>query len=180
MKDLTFKGILAKTTVVHTVTYFLIGLTAYSLFDYSRDFSDPALKLLMRATDDPMVKAGVLFQPIRGLLFGIVFFLLRNVFFEQRYGWLKMWTSLAVIGILSTFAPAAGSIEGFIYTQIKPRAMAGGMIEVLLQSFILSMLTWIWVCRPVGKWFGRIGVFLFTAAIILPVLGLITERLLAT
>ena len=177
MKDLTLKGVAVKTAVVHTVTYFLVGLAAYSLFDYSRDFADPALKLFMRQTDDPLVRAGVLFQPIRGLLFGTVFFLLRNVFFAQKYGWLKMWISLVVIGILSTFAPATGSIEGLIYTQMKPGTMAGGMLEVLLQSFLLSVLTWLWVSRQPGRWFGRVAVILFSLSIIFPALGLMAAKL---
>ena len=67
--QLTLGGIAARTVVVHTVTYFAVGFTAFKLFHYSKKFADPALSSLMRQTDDPLVQAGVLFQPIRGILF---------------------------------------------------------------------------------------------------------------
>jgi len=75
-KKLTLWGIVAKTTVIHTLTYFAIGLIAFALFNYSARFADPALSSFMRGADDPLVQAGVLFQPIRGALFGFVFYLL--------------------------------------------------------------------------------------------------------
>jgi hypothetical protein len=91
----TIWEIVARTAVVHTLTYFAIGLIAYSLFDYSARFADPALNSLMRQTDDPLVQAGVLFQPIRGVLFGLVFYLLRDVLFRQKNGWLVMWITFS-------------------------------------------------------------------------------------
>ena len=54
-KQLTLWGIIARTTVVHTLTYFAVGLIAFSLFNYSAQFSDPALSSFMRQTDDPLV-----------------------------------------------------------------------------------------------------------------------------
>ena len=82
MKQSPFTAIALKTTVVHTATYFLVGLIAFSLFDYSARFADPALRFLMRQTNDPLVQAGILFQPIRGILFGLVYYLLRDVSFR--------------------------------------------------------------------------------------------------
>ncbi len=32
-----------------------------------------------------------------------------------------MWTNLVVVGIISTFAPAPGSIEVFVYTKLTPK-----------------------------------------------------------
>src|SRR3990172_9686644 len=96
---LTFWAITLRTIVVHTVTYFFVGLLAFTLFDYSARFADPALSSFMRQTNDPLVTAGVLFQPLRGLLFGIVFYLLRDVLFRRKNGWLIMWITLVVIGI---------------------------------------------------------------------------------
>jgi len=95
--------------VVHTVTYFIVGILAYTLFDYASLFAEPGYSGFMRPTDDPLVTAGPLFQPIRGLLFGIVFYLLQDVLFGKRNGWLICWVTLVFVGILSTFAAAPGS-----------------------------------------------------------------------
>ena len=39
--QLTLWGIVARTAVVHTLTYFAVGLTAFRLFNYSTKFTDP-------------------------------------------------------------------------------------------------------------------------------------------
>jgi uncharacterized membrane protein len=171
-RKLALWGILARTTVVHTLTYFAVGLVAFSLFNYSAQFADPVLSSLMRQTDDPLVQAGVLFQPIRGVLFGLVFYLLRDVLFRQKNGWLIMWVTLVVIGIISTFGTAPGSIEGLIYTKVSTVGLWGGEVEVLSQSFLLSVLVCYWVRRPEKRWLNWALGILFFIALLLPALGL--------
>jgi hypothetical protein len=168
----TFWGIALRTIVVHTVTYFAVGLLAFTLFDYTARFADPALSSLMRQTDDPLVAAGPLFQPIRGLLFGIVFYLLREVLFRRRDGWLVMWIMLVFVGILSTFGPAPGSIEGLIYTTLPIRGQLAGLGEVLLQSLLLSVVTFAWVRSSDRKWLNWLMGILFLIVLLLPALGL--------
>lgn len=175
-KPYTLWGIVLKTTAVHTLTYFIVGLLAFSLFDYTERFADPALRLLMRQTDDPFVQAGVLFQPIRGLLFGLVFYLLRDILFRRKYGWLVMWFTLVALGIFSTFGTAPGSVEGLIYTKVSFQGLAGGMLEVLAQSFLLSVLTYYWVNNPQKRWLTWLLVVLFFIALVLPALGLIARQ----
>jgi hypothetical protein len=130
----------------------------------------------MRQTDDPLVQAGVLFQPIRGVLFGLVFYLLRNVLFRQKNGWLITWITLVVVGILSTFAPASGSIEGLIYTRPAFMSLWGGLVEILSQSFLLSVLIYYWVNHPEKRWLNWVLGILFFIALILPVLGLLARQ----
>jgi hypothetical protein len=168
--------VVAKTTVVHTVTYFAMGLVALGLFRYSKKLADPDLASTMRQTDDPLVRAGVVFQPIRGALFGCVFYMLRDVIFLRPKGWLILWATLVVIGIVSTFGPARGSIEGLIYTKHAFKGLWGGMIEVLAQSFLLSAVTYYWVNQPGETWLTWSLVGLFVIALALPALGLLASR----
>jgi hypothetical protein len=169
----SFWGITLKTIVAHTVTYFVVGLLAFNVFDYTTRFADPALGLLMRQTDDPLVAAGPLFQPIRGFLFGVVFYLLRNVLFRERDGWLRMWIMLVFVGILSTFGPAPGSIEGLIYTNLPLRGQLAGLSEVLLQSLLLSIVTYGWIRSRDRRWINWVLGVLFFIALLLPALGLL-------
>jgi hypothetical protein len=173
------RAVVLKTTVVHTLTYFIVGLIAFSLFDYSERFADPALSSLMRPTDDPLVQAGVLFQPIRGILFGLVFYLLRDVLFRQKYGWLIMWFTLITLGMISTFGTAPGSIEGLIYTKAVYEGLWGGQIEVMSQSLLLSVLTYYWVNHPGKKWLSWLFGILFFIALILPALGLLARQMMS-
>ncbi|HEU0295292.1 MAG TPA: hypothetical protein VFR47_21305 [Anaerolineales bacterium] len=178
-KSPTLWEIVSKTTVIHTLTYFVIGLIAFSLFDYSERFADPALSSLMRPTDDPLVQAGILFQPIRGVLFGLVFYLLRDVLFRQKNGWLIIWITLIVIGMISTFGTAPGSIEGLIYTKAAYEGLWGGQIEVLSQSLLFSILTWYWVNHTEKRWLSWVFGIVFFIALALPALGLLARQMMS-
>jgi hypothetical protein len=145
---LSFSVLTLKTIVAHTITYFVAGVLAYKLGGYEQSFSQPPLSYLMRPTSDRLVMAGPLFQPIRGVIFASAFYPLRSVLFAERRGWLTLWWLLLALGVLSTFGPAAGSVEGLVYTVIPPRAQILGLWEVLLQSLLFSTLLFYWVTHP--------------------------------
>jgi hypothetical protein len=108
----------------------------------------------MRPTTDPWVAAGPLFQPVRGFLFGIVFYLLRDALFVRKYGWLVMWAMLAILGIINPFGAVSGSIEGAIYLSVPLASQLGlGLIEVYTQSLLLALGTYFWVRQPGNPWF---------------------------
>lgn len=165
-----------KTTVTHTVTYFVVGLLASSILDYARFFAESSLNLMMRQTSDPWVMAGPLFQPIRGILFGIVFYLLREPLFGKKNGWLVMWGVLAVVGILGTFGPAPGSLEGFLYTVFPPSVHLKSLPEVLLQSLFLSLLLFYWVHPPQKKWLNWVMGIAFFLVMAFPAIGLLAGQ----
>lgn len=174
--QLTFWNITLRTIVIHTITYFVVGLLAYSLFNYSERFAEPPMNAFMRPTSDPIVAAGVLFQPLRGLLFGIVFYLLRNTLFTSKNGWLITWVMLVFVGIFSTFGPAPGSVEGFVYTIIPLKGQFGGLAEVLTQSLLLSILVFYWVRNPRIRWLNWGLSVLFFIVILLPILGMLASQ----
>ncbi len=169
-------GLSLKTVVVHTVTYFIAGILAYTIGDYERTFSEPPLSYLMRPTTDPWVMAGPLFQPIRGLIFALAFYPLREVLFARKAGWLFLWWLLVALGILSTFGPAPGSVEGMIYTVIPPLSQILGLWETLLQSFLLGVVLFHWVNHPEKRWLSWALGVAFTVLMILPILGLLAPQ----
>ena len=135
-----FWEIIIKTAIVHTLTYFIVGFAAFTIFNYSATLSHA--KTNMRPATDLRVRAGVLFQPIRGVLFGIILFLLRDILIAQSNGWLITWLMFVIVGILGTFAPAASSLEGLIYLKPGIGTNWGGLIEILTQSFYCRGETW--------------------------------------
>lgn len=161
-----------KTVIVHTITYFVAGLLAYTLGGYEKIFSQPPLSYLMRPTSDPMVMAGPLFQPVRGVIFALALYPLRYVLFGRSRGWLILWWLLLALGVLSTFGPAPGSVEGLIYTIIPPLDQILGLWEVLLQSLLLSVVLFYWVNHPGKPWLNRTLGIAFSMVMILPLLGL--------
>ena len=170
-----FVALALKTIVVHTVTYFVVGLPLFLIFNYSEGFMAPELVCWMRPTDDPLVRAGLLFQPIRGLIFALAFFPIREILFGKKNGWLIMWWLLVGLGILSTFGPAPGSIEGMVYT-ILPLSIST-YLEVTLQSLALSGILFFWVNNPDKRWLSWVLGILFVLLLLLTMMGLFTSNL---
>ena len=171
--EFRFPPLLLKTIVVHTVTYSLMGIIAMNALNYAEAFAAPAMASFMRQTTDPIVIAGPLFQPIRGLVFALVFYPLREVFFNKKYGWLLMWWTLVGLGILSTFGPAPGSLEGMVFTTVPITNQLTGWIEIVPQAFLLSSILWYWVRNPKKRWISWILWSIFVLFLLLLVLGLL-------
>ena len=172
----SFLPLALKTIVVHTVTYFIMGLLASTILDYGAWYAGETLRSFMRQTSDPMVMAGPLLQPIRGLLFAVVFYLLRDAFFGRKYGWLVMWVTLVIVGILSPFGPSPGSIEGMIYTILPLPMHLKGWPEVILQALFFSLLLTYWVNHPGVKWLTWLLIAVFVVIMVLPALGLLVGQ----
>lgn len=171
--DVSFTDLTVKTIVVHTATYFIMGLLAMEFMDYAHKFAQPGLLTYMRPLSDPLVAAGPLFQPIRGALFAIAFYPIREILFRKRNGWAIMWLLLVVLGILSTFGPSPGSIEGIIYTSRPLSLQIFGLPEVVLQSLFLSSILCYWVAHPGNRRLAWAMWILFAAAIVASVMGIL-------
>ena len=174
---LTLGGIVLRTVVVHTTTYMFVGAIALVAFDYPTLFAEPWFRDFFRPINDPIVMAGPLFQPIRGVLFGVVFYLLRVSLFGTKHGWVTMWIVLVVVGILSTFGAAPGSVEGLIYTTVPVSVqLGGGLLEVLVQSLLLSFGVFYWVTHPDQRWLTWGFWVTFVVTLALPAFGLLVGQ----
>ncbi len=172
IKQPTLFSLTVKAIVVHTVTYFLMGILAATLLNYAERFARPEMVCWMRPTTDPMVMAGVLFQPLRGIVFALVFFPLREQLFAKRKGWLLMWWLLVALGILAPFGPTPGSIEGLVYTVIPWTDQLLGWLEVVPQALLLSLGLWLWVRDARNRWLNWSLGIAFVIVMLLPLLGL--------
>jgi hypothetical protein len=170
-----FVDLALKTIVVHTVTYFVVGAAAYWLLDYRELHARPDMAAVMRQTTHPLVMAGPLFQPLRGLVFALAIYPVRDSVFRRPRGWLVLWWLFVALGILSTFGPAPGSIEGLIYTVIPAGRQLLGLVEVLVQTLLLAIGVVYWVEHPERRWLTRVMMVAFALVILLPVLGLVVR-----
>ncbi len=162
-----------KTIVAHTVTYFFVGILAFVTLEYSILYSDPSVVAFVRQTSDPLVTAGPLFQPIRGLLFGLLFYFLREPFFQRRNGWLLLWATLVIVGILGPFVAAPGSLEGLVYTRLPVSFQLLSLPEVVVQSFLLSGLLFYWIRNPQKRWLTWVLAIVFVLVLVFPALGVL-------
>ena len=131
-------------------------LLALTFLEYRTAFEEPVTREYMRQVSEPIVALGPALQFIRGILFAIAFYPLREILFGRRNGWLIGWLLLVTLGILSTFAAAPGSVEGLLYTKMPVSLQISGWLEVVTQALLLSAILYYWVNHPGKKWLGWI------------------------
>jgi len=146
----TFLSLAAKTAVCHTITYFIMGALAYHFLHYAELIAQPCSN--MRPMSDPLMMAGPILQPLRGVLFAAVFYFFRERLFGRKHGWLLMGWMLIALGILGTFAAPPGSMEGLIYSTVPVWMQLRGWLEIVPQALLLSALLCYWVNHPEKKW----------------------------
>jgi hypothetical protein len=162
-----------KTIIVHSVSYMLMGIIASTYLNYKEAYAVSYMACWMRQFGDPLLTAGPLFQPLRGVVFALAFYPLREVLFNKKYGWAVMWWLLVAIGILSPFGPPPGSIEGMVYTVIPIAEQVRGYLEIIPQAFLLAVGVTYWVNHRDKKWLNWILGFLFVLTVVFPILGIL-------
>jgi hypothetical protein len=174
MKEISFSSIISKTTLVHTVTYFVIGVLSFLFLDYSANYADPTVAVALRPTNHPIVTAGPLFQILRGFLFGIAFYALRDLIFPKQRGWLTLWLVLLIVGVFSPFSAAPGSIEGVVYSTLPMWFHLLSLPELIIQSFLLAYLTHYLMNHPEKKWLSIVLGTMFVVIVLLALLGILS------
>ena len=134
------KNFILKVTLIHVVTYIVCGMLSMTLFDYQSSIE----QIGMRDTNSLIVGLAPLFQIFRGFLFGIVLWMIRDVFISKKNGWLMIWIIILILGVFNTPATAPCSIEYFIYCEPvsgAAKVVFGGLIEILIQTFLFSIVS---------------------------------------
>lgn len=129
-----------QTTGAHILTYILCGIIFSTIFDYDALFAIDVVNNFMKEVGGSSTLLGPLVQVIRGLLFGVVLLLFKDIFVDKKYGWLKLWAILSIIGIINTPAPSPFSIEGIVYTKLPLEFHLKGAPEILIQTLMFSYL----------------------------------------
>lgn len=138
-RKVTFAGFALRVIVVHTVTYFVFGMIMSNLLGYAELFKQDVIKDYMLPVGDHRLLAGPFLQPIRGLIFAIGLWPLRELLIASKRGWLILWGLLVTIGILSTPAASPGSLEGIVYTRLPLSYHLIGLPEIVLQTLVFSV-----------------------------------------
>lgn len=129
-----------KTTGIHIFTYITCGIFFSVLFNYQSLFTMEGVEGFMKEVGGTSTLLGPLIQVARGILFGIVLLLFKDSFMNKKYGWLRLWAILSIIGIINTPGPSPSSIEGIVYTNIPLEFHLKGAPEIFIQTLLFSYL----------------------------------------
>jgi hypothetical protein len=149
MKNETLKEFVVfafSVILLHVMTYTIFGFVMSRVLNYEALFQQEIIQDFMLPLDTNAL-LGVAVQPTRGLLFALAIWLLREIIFEKKYGWLILWQLFLVFGILSITAAAPSSIGGVFYTKLPLWYHLIGLIEISLQTLMFSCLLVWWEKR---------------------------------
>jgi hypothetical protein len=132
-----------RVVAAHVIAYFIAGIFAMNMFNYQELFINGTLSLFMRPTTAPIVILGPCLQIIRGIIMALVLLPIRKVFTEEKYGFLKLGVLILGLSVLSTFAAAFGSVDGFIYTKLSLMEQIIGYPEAIVWIFLFTGILWI-------------------------------------
>jgi len=108
-----------QVTYAHTISYFIAGLIAVAFVDYREWWSSEYISAFYRDIDSPIVALGGGFlQLFRGIIVALILLPLRKIFFEEKYGLLKLALIIFGFSIVSTYGAVITSFEGLIYLKV--------------------------------------------------------------
>lgn len=171
----SFTSILYGTIVTHTVLRIRCGRRLRRDLSGLCNAHGPALcgPDHSRSVRSDLDGHAALSQPLRAALLAVVFYLLREVLFGKRRGWLIMWCTLAVLGILTPFSASWGGIEGMIFFNLPIWDHIVGWPEVFAQTLLLSIILTYWVDHPKSQRLRGIMGVGFILTLVLPTIALL-------
>ena len=116
----------------HTIAYFIAGIFAVVVMNYRELYATEIISSFMHPVDTPIVALGPFLQIFRGIIIALILLPLRKIFFEEKYGLLKLGLIVIGLSLLSTIGPTIGSFEGYIYTKIPYMYQILGYPEALI------------------------------------------------
>jgi hypothetical protein len=172
IEQTSFIGFVARTTILHVVTYFLFG----ALFAFYNPFHQgvhtielfPEYQFLFKPMESAWVTAGAILQIIRGpVLMGPLYYF-RSVFLGEKNGWLKLFLLMAGLTCIGAVVAGPGSLEGYFYTTLPMELHTDGLPEVLTQMFTFSYLVTFLESHKSSKKlvFGLTAVFIVIVALL--------------
>ncbi len=135
LKKLRF---IAEVTFIHLVTYILCSLVFSVLIGYEKLYAMDVANTFMSPFGGGRTLIMPLVQILRGILFGVVLLWLKPLWENGRFGWVKIWGILLLLGLVNPFLPAPASIQGLTLTQLPFSFQMALLPEVLVQSLMLS------------------------------------------
>jgi hypothetical protein len=131
-----------RVITAHTIAYFIAALFSMKLFSQEW-FLNGTLSQIMRPPTDPVGALGPSLQIIRGIIVALVLLPLRKIFTEEKQGFLKLGLLVLGLSVLSTFAAAQGSIDGFIYMKLSLMEHLIAYPVAFLWIFLFSGILWV-------------------------------------
>ncbi|MFW6238794.1 MAG: hypothetical protein ACOC5A_06130 [Halanaerobiales bacterium] len=141
-----YRGYLIRFTLLHVLTYTVIGIIFFQLQDYESAFEVQAQFKLYRPLNHPLVRGSMLIQILRGGILATLIYPFYDIFMKQRQGWLLLFTILFGLTVLGSMAMIPDFIAGINETSIFQVVLEQviGLPEITVQILLFSWLFMKW------------------------------------
>src|SRR5262245_34702216 len=144
-------GFTIRSTVLHVLTYLIIGAASYWLVARRHWVGPEALPWLRNPESEFVQRWFLPAQVIRGVILGLALFPLKNALLAMgRWGGLVIASLLLLIGLI---AGISGAIEDWVYSTTFDRGLfLAHLPEVVLQTLLYGYLLLAWQRRAERRW----------------------------
>jgi hypothetical protein len=155
----------------HTIAYFIAGIFAVVVINYRELFSTEIISLFMLPVDTPIVALGPLLQVFRGIIIALILLPLRKIFFEEKYGLLKLGLIVIGLSLLSTIGPTMGSFDGYIYTKIPYMYQILGYPEAIIYVLLFIGILYLSIKYAHKKIITILSIFIMILICLMSIMG---------
>lgn len=163
LKNSTF---IWRVTSMHMCAYLIAALFAIPILNYQELLSTELLSIYMREFSSPIVALGPILQIVNGFFIALILIRIRGSLVRVKQGWYTLFIIVAGFSIFAPQAPAPGTFEGYIYTQLPIPIHLIGLPECLLYSFLFSFGLYKWYERPGKAWNIIVSILIIVIALI--------------
>ena len=129
-----------KITFAHVVTYILCGIIFMNINNYS-EWIDTQNN--WRDASSIIYQLSFVFQILRGILYAIIILIIKDIIIGTKFGILKLFVIMIILGIINTPGTGPMSIEEFIYMVPSDEPLnvrIGGLIEIITQNLLFCII----------------------------------------
>jgi len=171
-KKTSMGGYFWKITSAHTISYFIAGAIAVTLFNYQEWWSSEYMSAIYRDIDSPIVALGGGFlQILRGIIVALILLPLRKTFFEEKYGLLKLALTIFGFSVVSTYGAVITSFEGLIYLKVPLIYHVRGIPESLIWLSLFIGILFVSIKYSHKKIITILSIIFVVLIIIMSVMG---------
>ena len=97
-------GFFLKVVFTHVITYCVCGMISYRINNY-KEWIEKNQGVNWRDKNSLIFQLSPVFQILRGILFGIVLLLIKDVIIDTNLGFLKLFVILTILGLFNVYSP---------------------------------------------------------------------------
>ena len=158
-------------TYAHTIAYFIAGIFAIVVMNYSDLYATEIISSFMYPVDAPIVALGPFLQIFRGILLALILLPLQKTFFEEKHGLIKLGIIIIGLSLLSTIGPTMGSFDGYIYTKIPYMYQILGYPEAILYVLLFIGILYISIKYGHKKIITILSIIIMMLIILMSIMG---------